>query len=107
LPTSAKLVGRLIPYSNEIRCRSASAFARTDPRERPSVIPRQLAPELVQEARLVRREARSREPEDQLGDVVRPVLRHGEQQQRQRPPRVVVEPAEQAEVDEAEASVGE
>ena len=81
-------------------------LARADPRERAPVVARELPPQLVHEARLVGLERRQREAEDQVGDVVGAVLREREQEQAERPPRVVVEPAEQPEVEQAEPAVG-
>ena len=81
-------------------------LARADPRERAPVVAGELPPQLVLEARLVGVERRQREAEDQVGDVVGAVLREREQEQPERPPRVVVEPAEQAEVEQAEPPVG-
>ena len=46
-----------------------------------------------------------REAEDQIRDVVGAVLREREQEQPERAPRVVVEPAEEAEVEQAEPAV--
>ncbi len=69
------------------------------------MIPRQLSPQLVDEPRVVRVEGRQRQPEDQVGDVVGPPLREREQEQRERPPGVLVDPAEQAEVEQGEPPV--
>ena len=81
-------------------------LAGADPGERAPVVARQLSPQLVHEARLVGLERRQREAEDQVGDVVGAVLREREQEQAESAPRVVVEPAEQAEVEQAEPAVG-
>ena len=78
-------------------------LAGADPGERTPVVARELPPQLVLEARLVGLERRQREAEDQVGDVVGAVLRERQQEQAERPPRVVVEPAEQAEVEQARA----
>jgi hypothetical protein len=74
-------------------------------RERPPVVPRELTPQFLDEARLVGAERHAREAEDEVGDIVGAVLRDGEKQQREPVARVVVETAEQAEVHERETSV--
>ena len=69
------------------------------------MVARQLAAQLLHEPGLVGAERHPREPEDQVGDVVGAVLRDCEQQERQVTARVVVQPSEQAEVDEREPTV--
>ena len=59
------------------------ALARADPRERPPVVTRQLAPKIVHEPGLVGVARRERERDDQVGDVVGAVLRDREQEQRE------------------------
>ena len=81
-------------------------LAGADPGERTPVEARQLAPHVVHEPRLVRAQAGERQAQDQVGDVVGAVLRDREQQQREPAARVVVEPAEQAEVEQREPAVG-
>ena len=66
---------------------------------------RQLAAHIVNERRLIRLHARQRQRDDQIRDVVRAVLRDREQQQRQAAARVVVETAEQPEVEQREPAV--
>jgi hypothetical protein len=70
------------------------------------VIARQLASQLVHEPRFVRLDRRQRHREDQVGDVVGAILSDREQQQADHPTRVVVEPPEEAEVDQREAPLG-
>ena len=65
----------------------------------------QLAADVLHEARLVGAGRGERERDDELGDVVGPVLGEGEQQQGEAGPRVLVEPAEQPEVEEREPPV--
>ena len=81
-------------------------LAGADRLQRAPVVARQLPAQLVDEARLVGVERREREAEDQVGDVLGAVLRDGEQQQREAAARVVVEAAEQAEVEQREPAVG-
>jgi hypothetical protein len=76
-------------------------LTRTDPRQGTPVIAGQLAAQVVDEAGLVGGQRRQREPENQVGDIVGTVLREREQEQPERPPRVVVEPADEAEVENA------
>ena len=106
LPTSAKLVGSAIPWASAIRCRSASASPDADAR-RAAASGSAAASGAASWTKpgLVGGERRQREPENQVGDVVGAVLREREQQQAERPPRVVVEPAEQAEVEQREPAV--
>ena len=80
-------------------------LSRANRLQRAPVVARQLPAKLVLEARLVGVERREREAEDQIGDVLGAVLRDGEQQQREAAARVVVEPAEQAEVEQREPAV--
>ena len=80
-------------------------LARLDVGERTPVVARQLAAQVVHEARFVRLHRRQRERDDQVGDVVRAVLRDREQEQRERGARVVVEAPDQAEVEQREAAV--
>ena len=80
-------------------------LARADARQRPPVEARQLAANVVDERRLIRLHARQRERDDQVGDVVGAVLRDRKQEERQPAPRVVVEPAEQPEVEQREPAV--
>ena len=70
------------------------------------MVARELAAQLLHEAGLVRAEGDARKSEDQVGDVVGTILRDGEQQQRQIATGVVVETAEQTEVDERQPPVG-
>ena len=70
------------------------------------MVPRQLAAKLVQEPRLVRGEGREGEPEDEIRDVLRAVLRDRQEQEPERPARVVVDPPDQAEVEQREPAVG-
>ncbi len=65
----------------------------------------ELAADVLHEARLVGAGRGEREREDELGDVVGPVLGQGKQEQGEAGPRVVVEPAEQPEVEEREPPV--
>ncbi len=65
----------------------------------------QLAADVLHETRLVGAGRGEREGDHELGDVVGPVLGDGEQQQRETRPRVLVEPSEQAEVEEGETPV--
>jgi len=57
------------------------------------------------EAGLVGTRARERERDDELGDVVRPVLGEREQQEREPGSRVLVEPPEQAEIEQRQPPV--
>ncbi len=104
-PTSAKLVGSAMPCSSAIRCRSASDSPAVMPGERPPVEARQLPAHVVDERRLVGLHAGQRQREDEIGDVVGAVLRDREQKQREPASRVVVETAEQAEVEQREPAV--
>ena len=81
-------------------------LARLDPRERPPVVTGELPAEVVDETGLVGGERLQRQSQDQVGDVVGAVLGDREQEQAERPPGVVVEPAEQPEVDQCQAPVG-
>ena len=65
----------------------------------------QLAADVLHEPRLVGAGRGEREGDDEVGDVVGPVLGECEQQQREAGPRVLVEPAEQSEVEKREAPV--
>src|SRR5262249_33009197 len=94
-----------MPCSNEMRCRSASASPARMPESGRPVIPGKRASQLVQERGLVRAQRRARQTEDEICDVVRSVLRNREEKQGEHPARVVVEAAEEAEVDEREAAV--
>lgn len=58
------------------------------------MVARQLAAKLLDEPRFVRTERHAGEAEDEVGDVIGPVLRDCEQQQREVPARVVVQPPE-------------
>jgi hypothetical protein len=73
----------------------AERLARTDSRQRSPVVPRKLAAQLVDEARLVRGEVGERDLEDERGNVVGAVLRDREEEQRDRASGVVVEAAQQ------------
>ena len=75
------------------------------PVKRAPVVARELAAQIVDESGLVGRERRQRETEDEIGDVVGSVLREGEQEQAERPPRIVVEAADEAEVQQREPAV--
>ena len=55
-------------------------FSGLDVGERAPLVARQLAAQVVHEARLVRLRRRQRERDDQVGDVVSAVLRDSEQQ---------------------------
>ena len=105
LPTSANDVGSAIPCWRQSRCRSASASPVRMPRERAPLVARQLAAQVVHEAGLVGPHRRQRHREDQVGDVVGAVVRDREQQERERRARVVVEPADQPEVEQREPPV--
>ena len=87
------------------RCRSASACPAAMRREWPVVKAGELATDVLHEARLVGAGRGERERDDEVGDVVRAVLGEREQQQRQARSRVLVEPAEQAEIEEREPPV--
>ena len=80
-------------------------LAGADARERAPVVARELAAQLVDEAGLVGRERGQGETEDEVGDVVGSVLREREQEQAECPPRVVVEAADEAEVEQREPAV--
>ena len=80
-------------------------LARADPRERAPLIARQLAAQVVHEAGFVGPHRRQRHREDQVGDIVGAVVRDREQQERERGARVVVEPADQPEVEQREPPV--
>ena len=80
-------------------------FTRADPRKWPPVVARELAAQLVHEAGLVGVERRPREPQDQTGGVLGPILGEREQKLRDHGARVVVEPAEEAEVEQGEPPV--
>ena len=69
------------------------------------MVARKLAPQFMDERRLLGLERRQREPQDQAGDIVGAVARDREQEQGQRCPRLFVESAEQAEVEERQAPV--
>ena len=69
------------------------------------MVARQLPPELVHERSLVRLQRRQRQADDEARDVVGPVARDRQQEQRQRRPRLVVEPVEQAEIEQREPAV--
>ena len=69
------------------------------------MVPRQLPTQLVHEARLVGADRRQREAENQVGHVVRTVLRDREEQEREAPPRVVGQPPEQPEVEQRQPAV--
>ena len=58
-------------------------LAGADPAQRAPVVARQLPAKLVHERRLVRAHRRQREREDQVGHVVRAVLRDREQEERE------------------------
>ena len=66
---------------------------------------RELAAQLVHEAGLVGVERRPREPQDQTGSVLGPILGERDQKLRDHGARVVVEPAEEAEVEQGEPPV--
>jgi hypothetical protein len=66
---------------------------------------RQLAADVLPETRLVGAGRGERERHDELGHVVRSVLGERQQQQREAGARVLVEPAEQPEVEERQAPV--
>jgi hypothetical protein len=61
--------------------------------------------DLLHETRLVGREGRQRQAKDQIGDVLRPVLSDRQQQQAEGSASVVVEAAEQAEVEQDQPPV--
>lgn len=81
-------------------------LAGTNLAQRSSVVTRKPPPDLLEEPRLVGIESRLRQRQDQLGYVDCAVLRDGEQEQRKRAARVVVESAEQSEVNESQTAVG-
>ena len=60
----------------------------------------------MDEARLVGVESREREPQDEFRNVLGTVLRYREEEQFESPAGVVVEPAEQAEIEQREPTVG-
>src|SRR5439155_309866 len=66
----------------------------------------QLSADLLEEAGLVRAQARPRQREDELRQIVGTILRDGQKQKREVATGVVVEPAEQPEVDQREATLG-
>ena len=106
LPTSANDVGSAMPCCSAEPLQVGEPLAGPDPRQRPPVVARQLAAQVVHEAGLVGRRGGERQRDDQVGDVVRAVLRDREQQQRERGARVVVEPSDQPEVEQREPTVG-
>ena len=78
---------------------------RADSRERAPVVARQLAPQLVDEARLVRLEGRQRKREQQRRHVLGAVVGEREQQQREGRPRLLVEAAQEPEIEQRQAAV--
>ena len=85
----------------EVRERLSGA----DPGEWAPVVARQLPPQLVDEARLVRLEGRQREREQQGRHVLGAVVREREQQQGEGRPRLLVEAAQEPEVEQGQAAV--
>jgi hypothetical protein len=61
----------------------AERLAGTDVLQRPPVVARELAPDVVHEGRLVGRKRRQRQVEDQVRDVLGTVPGNSDQEQRQ------------------------
>ena len=80
-------------------------LAGADAGQRPPVEARQLAAHLVDEARLVGVDAGRARGDDQVGDVVGAVLRDREEKEREAAARVLVDPPEEAEVEERQPAV--
>ena len=89
-----------------MRCRSASASPARMPDERPPVVARQLAAELVHEGRLVRARVVSESPRIRSATSSARFCAIASSSSAERAPRVVVEAPEQAEVEQREPPVG-
>src|SRR5205085_1587260 len=82
------------------------ALARPDPRQGAPLVTRKLAAQVVYEPGLVGLRRRQRERDDQVRDVVRAVLRDRKEEEREGGTRIVVQPPDQAEVEQRQPAVG-